>query len=344
MAGAETHIRGMRVLVTGAAGFIGSHLCERLARDGHGVWGLDNFDTFYDPAIKRRNVSEVAGHPLMRIVEGDVRDTVLLDGLMSAVPFDLVVHLAARPGVAPSVTQPELCYDVNVMGTLRLLEAMRRHRVGRLVFASSAAVYAGSAEADGGIPETAPADRPTSPYAASKRSGELACHVAHRLWGLSAHCLRFFTVYGPRQRPDLAITKFARLLEARERIPVYGDGSSRRDYVFVDDVVEGVCRSADQLQERPAGEPAFDLLNLGRGRSVGIEEVVDELAAAMNVRPRIARKAERAGDMPFTMADTTRVSAVLGFRPGIDLPDGLRRYVEWRESVEAATETPILAR
>jgi UDP-glucuronate 4-epimerase len=328
--------QGLRILVTGAAGFIGSHLSERLVAAGHGVWGLDNFDPYYDPAIKRRNVSEVVGHPNMHLVEGDLRDEVLLDGLFGSVPFDLVVHLAARAGVRASLAQPELCLDVNITGTMRLLEAMRRHHVGRLVFASSSSVYGERTAAGGAFRETDPAGHPVSPYAASKRSGELLCHTWHHLWGLSVHCLRFFTVYGPRQRPDLAINKFVRLMKDGTPIPMFGDGTTGRDYTYVGDIVEGVVRSMGVLAGRAAGDPAFEIVNVGRGEIVELNRLIDALAAATGSEAQIDRKPEQPGDVPLTLADTTACREVLGWTPEVGIDEGIRRYVAWLEALEGA--------
>ena len=339
MSSPTRRISGKRVLVTGAAGFIGSHVCERFVREGHGVWGLDNFDSYYAPAIKRRNLEKVADNACMHLVEGDIRDEVLLEGLFSSVPFDLVIHLAARAGVRPSLSQPELCWDVNVIGTMRLLETMRRHRVQRLVFASSSSVYGERTPDGGAFSESDPACHPVSPYAASKRSGELLCHTWHHLWGLSVHCLRFFTVYGPRQRPDLAINKFARLMREGKPIPVYGDGSSSRDYTHVADVVEGVRRSAEVLGGLPPNQPDFRILNLGHGRGVSLEDLIEALSDALGVRPRISREPDQPGDVPLTLADTRELEAVLGFRPGVDFADGIRSFVEWQAEVASAEET-----
>ncbi|MFQ5529855.1 MAG: GDP-mannose 4,6-dehydratase [Gemmatimonadota bacterium] len=325
--------RGMRVLVTGAAGFIGSHVSERLLADGHSVWGIDNFDDYYDPAIKRRNLSGFVSHAHMHLVEGDIRDHVLLEGLFSAIPFDLVVHLAARAGIRPSIVEPGLCYDVNVTGTLRLLETMRRHRVSRFVFASSSSVYG----EDVTLPfsEDQSACHPLSPYAATKRSGELLCHSWHHLWGLSVFCLRFFTVYGPRQRPDLAINKFLRLLREKRSLPVYGDGSSGRDYTHVDDVVEGVVRSALMLRDRAPGDPLFRILNIGHGRAINLNDLVATLASALGVKARISRQPDQPGDVPITLADTRLLEETLGYRPKVDFADGIRGYVEWLDRVES---------
>ncbi len=334
----EATDRMMRILVTGAAGFIGSHLCERLTADGHSVWGLDNFDDYYDPVIKRRNISDVVKHPRMHLVEGDIRDQVLLEGLFASVPFDLVIHLAARAGIRPSIREPGLCYDVNVTGTLRLLDAMRQHRVARLVFASSSSVYG----EDVTLPfsEEHSACHPLSPYAASKRSGELLCHTWHHLWGLSVYCLRFFTVYGPRQRPDLAINKFLRLLREGEPLPVYGDGSSGRDYTHVDDIVEGVTRSVRVLRDLPPGEPTFRILNLGHGRAIGLNDLIQILADTLGVRAKISRQPGQPGDVPITLADTRQVEEALGYRPQVDFADGITRYVEWLDEVESREAVP----
>ncbi|MFW6083880.1 MAG: NAD-dependent epimerase/dehydratase family protein [Gemmatimonadota bacterium] len=335
--------RGMRILVTGAAGFIGSHLCDRFLADGHGVWGLDNFDDFYAPAIKRRNLEEALAHPCMHLVEGDVRDGVLLDGLLSSIPFDLVVHLAARPGIRPSLAGPELCWEVNVTGTLRLLEAMRRHHLSRLVFASSAAVYGPRDGRDGAFFESGPAGAPESPYAASKRSGELLCHTWHRLWGLSVHCLRFFTVYGPRQRPDLVISKFAGLLRDGGRIPVYGDGSSTRDYTFVADVVEAIARSAQRLRGRAASKPECEILNIGNGRAVELLDMLRTLSDALGVEPRVRHVDPPPGEPPALRADGRRVVEVLDFAPDTPLRAGLDEFVAWFETLSAEERISVPA-
>lgn len=335
MSAAEAADRTMRILVTGAAGFIGSHLCERLTSDGHSVWGLDNFDDFYDPELKRRNISRVGLHPHMHVVEGDVRDQILLDGLFGTVPFDLVIHLAARPGVQPSVNDPGLCYDVNVTGTLRLLETMRRHRVSRLVFASSSSVYGDDAAQP--FSEDQAAGTPSSPYAASKRSGELLCHSWHHRWGLSVYCLRFFTVYGPRQRPDLAINQFLTLLRQKKPVPIHGGGVTGLDYTHIDDAVEAASRAAMQLSQLPPNAPIFRILNVGHGRVIGLEELAETLSRVLGVKARLSRRAGEGGGMPNSQAaDTSRLEEELGYRPRIDFADGVSRYVQWLEEVESA--------
>lgn len=325
--------RAMRILVAGAAGFIGSHVCERLIADGHAVWGLDNFDDFYEIGIKRRNISGILSHRRMRLVEGDIRDAVLLDGLFRSVPFDLVIHLAARPGVRPSIAQPGLCYDVNVTGTLRLLEAMKVHRVSRLVFASSSSVYG---ESDG-LPfsEDRTAVEPLSPYAASKRSGELLCQSWHHAYGLSVCCLRFFTVYGPRQRPDLVIGSFLQLMRNGRTVPVHGDGSAGRDFTHVSDVVEAISRSGQLLRSLPPTEPTFRILNVGHGRTVTLNELVHELEKSLGLKARVSRRSGRVGEVGITLADTAGLEQALGFRPETSFSDGISGYVAWLDDVRS---------
>ena len=264
--------RSGRILVTGAAGFIGSHLCERLLKDGFQVWGLDNFDPFYDPAIKRQNLEVAARSSAFRLVEGDVRDEVLLEGLFSDIPFDAVVHLAARPGVQASFGNAREVVGTNIGGTTELLDALRRHNVFRLIFASSASVYEGS---DGGPPYSERQQLlPRSPYAATKLAGEFLCHASHSSWKLSVYCLRMFSVYGPRQRPDLAVHKFARWINAGEAVPVHGTGTSARDYVYIDDVVETYLRVLERLFPVLGKKPVFHVLNVGTGEAVTTNDVI----------------------------------------------------------------------
>jgi len=324
---------GLKVLVTGAAGFIGSHLCERLLDRGHHVWGLDNFDPFYSPRIKRANIRAAAEDPRMHFVEGDLRDQVLLGGLLADVRFDTVVHLAARPGVRPSIEDPGLCFDVNVMGTLSLLEAMRRYQVPALVYGSSSSVYGKSRQVP--FEESEAADRPVSQYAASKRAAELLCHTYHDLYGMSVYCLRFFTVFGPRQRPDLAIHKFARLMSDGQPLPLYGDGTSARDYTYVDDTVEGIERAMLRLERDRKKGPVYEIINLGRSEPTTLDELVSTLSDAMGMQPRIERMPDQPGDVPLTCASTRKSKELLDFAPDLDLSTGLRRFVEWyRETRE----------
>ena len=326
--------RTSRILVTGAAGFLGSQLCDRLLADGFRVVGIDNFDPFYPEATKRANLASALQEPGMRLIEGDIRDGVLLEGLLSDVPLDAVVHLAARPGVRPSLDAPEACIQVNVNGTLQLLEAMRRHHVGQLVFGSSSSVYGDSSTAP--YTEEQAADRPISPYAASKRAGELLIHSYHHLFGLAAVCLRFFTVYGPRQRPDLAIHKFARLMKAGEALPIFGSGTSGRDYTYVDDAVEAIVRSLNLTGTNGDSGTCFEILNVGGGNPVTLNELLDHLATALGERPRLDRLPDQPGDVSFTCASTERIERVLGFQPLIGLEEGLQRFAAWLGDSAAA--------
>ena len=319
--------KSRRILVTGAAGFIGSHVVDRLLADGHTVWGLDNFDNFYPRQIKEANFEHNLGHPGFELVEGDLRDEVLLNTLFREGEFEAVVHLAARAGVRPSIEAPEEYYDCNVMGTVRLLEAMRRFAVNSLVFASSSSVY-GSRATSGAFSEDDPVDHPVSPYAATKRAGELLCHAYWHLHGVSCYCLRFFTVYGPRQRPDLAINKFVRALSAGQPVTVYGDGTAVRDYTYVDDTVEAVKTSLGQVLEAENG-PLYRILNIGAERTVAVNELVTMLAETMDAVPTIEYLPPQPGDVPRTSADISKARDVLGFNPTVPIEEGLRRFVAW---------------
>ncbi len=309
-----------RVLVTGGAGFIGSHLAERLLDRGDGVVVLDNFDAFYDPAIKRRNVAAAAGHPAYELVEGDIRDDAALERLFAAQRFDAVVHLAARAGVRPSIAEPALYTSVNLDGTTRLLEACRRHGVTRFVFGSSSSVYGNNKKVP--FSEDDPVDHPISPYAATKKAGEVLCHAHHHLFGIRVACLRFFTVYGPRQRPEMAIHKFARLLAEGAEIDQYGDGSSARDYTYVADIIDGILRALD----RCAG---YHVWNLGGSRTITLRELIEKIAAGLGVPLRVRVLEAQPGDVDRTWADVSRVRRELQWSPRIALDEGLALFLDW---------------
>lgn len=311
-----------RILVTGGAGFIGSHLVERLLRRGHQVVSLDNLDSFYDPEIKRRNLRRARDFVDFTEVRGDIRDGQAYERL----PDDIgaVVHLAARAGVRPSIVDPALYTDVNLRGTDRLLEFMRQRGVTKLVFGSSSSVYGD----DTPVPfsEDAHADRPISPYAATKRAGEHLVHAQGHIFGIDAVCLRFFTVYGPRQRPDLAIHKFARLLLRREEIPMFGDGTSERDYTEVEDILDGVEGALRFVLWNPG---TYEVVNLGSGRTVALKRMIEEIARALGVRPRIRSLALQPGDVRRTFADVSKAARMFGYRPRVPFEDGIDRFAEW---------------
>jgi len=308
-----------RILVTGGAGFIGSHLCEALLRAGRQVVALDNFDDFYDPGRKRANIAALRDAPNFTLVEGDIRDSAVVGSVIDG-QTDAVVHLAARAGVRPSVDDPHLYLDVNVRGTLTLLEACRRHPQCRFVFGSSSSVYGNASRVP--FREDDAAGAPISPYAASKRSGELLCHTFHHLYGMPITCLRFFTVFGPRQRPDLAIHKFARLMEVGEPIPVFGDGSMRRDYTYVDDIVDGIVRAID----RCAG---FEIYNLGNAHPISLAALIESLERVLERKARIDRCEASRGDVDCTYADIRKAARGLGYRPETDFAAGLAKFAEW---------------
>jgi UDP-glucuronate 4-epimerase len=312
-----------RVLVTGGAGFIGSHLCQRLLREGHEVVCLDNFDTYYDPAIKRRNLEEIRatqGGKGFELVEGDIRDKGLLDDLFRRSSFDLVIHLAARAGVRPSIQQPLLYEEVNVAGTLNLLEACREIGVRDLIFGSSSSVYGKNRKVP--FAEDDQLEAMISPYAVTKRAGELFCYAYHHLYGLNISCLRFFTVYGPCQRPEMAIHKFARLIHQGERIPLFGDGTSRRDYTYIDDIIEGIMGAIQNLK-------GYDIFNLGESQTTPLRDLISLLEQALGKKATIEELPEQPGDVPITYADITKARRLLGYAPQVGIEEGVQRFVRW---------------
>lgn len=306
------------ILVTGAAGFIGSHLCERLLAMGRKVVGLDSFDSFYDPAIKRRNLSACLPHANFQLTEGDIRDAAVVEAAMTG--CDLVVHLAARAGVRPSIEKPLLYQDVNVGGTCVILEIMRKLKVGKLIFASSSSVYGNNRKVP--FSESDNVDFPISPYAATKKAGELLCHTYHHLFGMDITCLRFFTVYGARQRPDLAIHKFCRLIEQGKPIPVFGDGSMMRDHTYIDDILSGVLAAI----ERCSG---FHIYNLGESRPVSLSDLISAIERALGKKAIIERLPPQPGDVDRTYADVALARAELGYDPKTEIDAGLAEFVKW---------------
>ncbi|MCZ6776663.1 MAG: GDP-mannose 4,6-dehydratase [Ignavibacteria bacterium] len=310
----------MNILVTGGAGFIGSHVIEQLLANGHTAVCIDNFDDFYDPNVKRRNLETVLQREGFRLVEGDIRDQSALEQCFSGKPVDVVIHLAARAGVRPSLLQPELYYDVNVMGTLRLLEMMHKHDVSRLLFASSSSVYGNNRK----IPfsETDSVDNPISPYAASKKAGELLCHTYHHLYGFDIHCMRFFTVYGPRQRPEMAIHEFVKKITREEPIVLYGDGTSLRDYTYISDILDGIMKSVDNLE-------GYEIFNLGESRTIALSELVATIENVVVKKAIIQRQPMQPGDVQVTFADITKAKRILGYQPCCSVESGLEKFIEW---------------
>lgn len=311
-----------RVLVTGAAGFIGGHCSQALTQAGYEVVGLDNFDPFYDRRIKEEAVRGLEKRQGFTFLEGDIRVPADVERALDGVTA--VLHLAARAGVRPSIEQPVLYSSINVEGTTQLLEASRRAGVTRFVFGSSSSVYGDATPVP--FVESAPAVDPISPYAATKRAGELICRVYWHLYGMRIAALRFFTVYGPRQRPDLAIHKFTRLVSRGQAIEQYGDGVSARDYTHVDDIVAGVL-GAIRWTERD--EPAFEVFNLGESRTVTLSRLIELIGGALGRQPEVRRIAPQPGDVRQTYADITKARTLLGYDPRVAIEDGIRDFVQW---------------
>ena len=309
-------------LVTGGAGFIGSHLVDRLlATDIDHISVVDDFNDFYNPAIKRDNIREHQKDPRYSIHEVDIRDRAALEQVFNENNFDCVVHLAARAGVRPSLSEPQLYTETNINGTLNLLEFARRHDVKQFVFGSSSSVYGINAKVP--FTEDDPIRQPISPYAATKGAGELLCHTYSHLYALRCVCLRFFTVYGPRQRPDLAIHKFAKLISQHKPIPVFGDGTTRRDYTYIDDIIDGVTAAIDYDQSN------YEVINLGESRTVELRELISLLEKELDTHAIIERQPPQPGDVPQTFADVSKARTLLNYQPKTQIEEGLRRFVEW---------------
>jgi UDP-glucuronate 4-epimerase len=311
----------MNFLVTGGAGFIGSHVCERLLACGHSVWAFDDLNSFYDPRIKQRNIREIQSlaRPF-EFIHGDLLDRSALEDVLTSVRFDQIIHLAARAGVRPSLEQAELYQRVNVEGTTNVLEAARRHKVRKLVIASSSSVYGINSKPP--FAETDSIRHPISPYAASKIAAEALGHVYHHVYGLDVAMLRFFTVYGPRQRPDLAIHKFATLIKAGKPIPVFGDGTTARDYTFIADILQGVIACTEK-------EFGFEIFNLGESQTVTLKRLIDLLEKALGREASIDRQPPQPGDVPLTCADITKARERLGYNPQVNIEEGIPLFINW---------------
>ena len=309
----------MKVLVTGGAGFIGSHVCSHLLLQGHEVTIIDDFNDFYNPEIKRANIRSLGGG--VSLHEGDIRDCDFVRGVLSQGGFDAIIHIAARAGVRPSLLNPQLYIETNITGTHNLLAEAHQNGIGRFLFASSSSVYGLTKQVpfseDLALPQT------LSPYAATKIAGEHLCGNYAHLYGMNVVCLRFFTVYGPGQRPDLAIHKFTDSIYRGKSIPQFGDGSTRRDYTYVDDIVQGVLGAL-----RYEG-PKFDIFNLGENQTTTLSELILEIEKALGKKAIIERLPEQQGDMPLTAADITKARSLLGYNPQTKIREGIPKFVEW---------------
>ena len=310
--------------MTGAAGFIGSHVCEALVARGHAVVGVDNFDPFYARAVKERNLERLRSNRAFRFVEADVaRDSLPLDGVSA------VLHLAAKPGVRPSLEDPGAYTEANVTATARVFDAARRAGIARVVFGSSSSVYGNTTAAP--FAEGAPALEPISPYAATKRAGELLAYAFAHLYPLRIICLRFFTVYGPRQRPDLAIHRFTDLIARGQPVRMHGDGSSERDYTYISDCVDGVLAALARTEAAAAG--SVEMLNIGGGARVRLDRLIALIAKALGREARIERHPDQPGDVRLTDADLHRAEQALRYRPRVGIEEGIRNFVRWYEEI-----------
>jgi UDP-glucuronate 4-epimerase len=309
----------MNILVTGGAGFIGSHLVERLLAAGHDVAVLDDFNDFYDPQIKQDNIARVGKD--IRLHHADLRDRAAVENIFQREKFDVVAHLAARAGVRPSIQQPQLYYETNVAGTLHLLEAARASGVERFIFASSSSVY--GARKTVPFSEQEPLRQTLSPYAATKIAGEFLCSTFSHLYRIRVVALRYFTVYGPRQRPDLAIHQFTRRIFAGQPIDQFGDGTTRRDYTYIDDIIQGTMAAL-------AYDGAlFDVFNLGESDTIQLKELIAAIERALGKEAKINRLPDQPGDMPLTCADISKAKKLLGYQPTTRLAEGLPRFIDW---------------
>jgi len=313
----------MAILVTGGAGFIGSHLIEKLLSDNKNVICFDNLNDYYNPKIKRDNIADYVDNPNFILIEGDIRDTDLLNSLFETHNITEVVHLAARAGVRYSLENPMLYQDVNVKGTINLLEVIRNYNVRNFVFGSSSSVYGINSKVP--FNENDKIDKPVSPYAATKRAAELLCFTYHHLYDIPITCLRFFTVYGPRQRPDMAIHKFTSLIDQGKEITMFGNGKSKRDYTYVSDIIDGIVAAF----YNPLG---FEIFNLGDSKTIELQYLISLIERNLEKKAIIKHLPDQPGDVPITYADITKATNMLGYQPKVSIEEGIEKFVSWFKS------------
>lgn len=311
-------------LITGGAGFIGSSLADNLLNEGNKVIVIDNFCDFYNPKIKENNIKEAINNPNYKLYRGDIRDKDLLDKIFNENKIDVVVHLAAMAGVRPSIENPVLYQEVNCLGTQNLLEVMKKNHVDKLVMASSSSVYGNTKEVP--FREDMIVDFAISPYAATKKANEVMTHVYHKLEKMNVIMLRFFTVFGPRQRPDLAINKFTRLMLNNGEIPMFGDGSTSRDYTYIGDIVDGIKRSCDYVINN---ENVYEIINLGNSSPISLKEMINIIGEVVGVTPKINELPMQPGDVNRTFADISKAKRLLGYNPKTSFREGIINFVNW---------------
>ncbi len=310
----------MAILVTGGAGFIGSHLVERLLAAGQQIVVIDDFNDYYSPEIKRENINRVSANPDFKLIEGNICDRNCLNEIFRQHEISQVIHLAARAGVRASLAEPQLYNEVNVLGTINLLECCKEHNITKFIFGSSSSVYGTTTN----IPFTEDdlSLQPISPYALTKVAGEQLCRVYHKAYGIAIICLRFFTVYGPRQRPEMAIHKFSRLISEEQPIPFYGDGASARDYTYIDDIVDGLVAALDCRVD-------FEVINLGDSRTITLKELVAKIEKSLGKKARLNKMPMQPGDVPITYAAIDKAKKLLGYQPKVEIEEGLKKFISW---------------
>lgn len=311
-------------LITGGAGFIGSTLAEKLLEDDYKVVIVDNFNDFYNPAIKHQNIKSLEANPDFKLYEVDIRDQAAIQKVFDENHIDTIVHLAAMAGVRPSIENPILYQEVNGIGTQIILEEAKKHNIKNLAMASSSSVYGNCKTVP--FTENMIVDFAISPYAATKKANEVMAHVYHKLNDMNIIMLRFFTVYGPKQRPDLAINKFTRLMLSDEEIPMFGDGSTSRDYTYVDDIVDGIIKSCNYLENH---SNIYEILNLGSNNPISLKEMITTIADVLNVEPKINQLPMQPGDVDRTFADITKAKSLLGYEPKTTFKQGIENFISW---------------
>ena len=314
----------MHYLITGGAGFIGSSLADKLLREGHEISIIDNFNDYYSPSIKETNIQHNLTNPLYHLFRNDIEDISALEHIFASSPIDVVIHLAGRAGVRPSLEQPVEYVKSNILGTVNLLEMMKKYHVNKMVFASSSSVYGNCSEAI--FSEDLKVTEPISPYAATKSACEQLCYTWHHLYNLNIICLRFFTVYGPRQRPDLAINKFTRLIEAGQPIPMYGDGSTKRDYTFIDDILQGICAAINYNQT------SYEIINLGGGEPITLKRMIETIEQTLGQKAIIQQLPMQPGDVNKTVCDWSKAHNLLHYTPRTSFSEGIKKFIEWKHN------------
>ncbi|MDQ0359813.1 SDR family NAD(P)-dependent oxidoreductase [Breznakia pachnodae] len=322
---------GKMILVTGAAGFVGSHLSEKLLSMGHDVISIDNFNDYYDPKLKEKNLKSIEkvaldNNVIFKMYKGDIRDSDLIDKVFKEnAQISSIVSLAANAGVRPSIENPNYYVDVNLVGLTNLLEIAKNCKIKNFVFISSSSVYGNNKKVP--FSEKDSVDEPISPYAATKKAGELLCYTYHHLFKMNIACLRYFTVYGPRQRPDLAINKFTKLMIDKKPIPMYGDGSTARDYTFVSDIVEGTLLALDYVSQK--NKEIFDIFNLGGSNPITLLDLINEIGEKLNIKPLINQLPMQPGDVNITYSDYSHAKKTLGYNPKVKIDAGIAKFVKW---------------